>query len=45
MRKIKRVVGISSGREKLDAIYGAINGKLINVLVTNAETAKLLLDK
>ena len=45
LRKIKRVVGISSGKEKLDAIYGAINGKLINVLVTNAETAKLLLDK
>jgi len=45
LRKVKRVVGISAGEEKLDAIYGAINGKLINVLVTSSKTAKLLLEK
>lgn len=45
LRNIKRVIGISAGIEKLDAIYGAINGKLINVLVTDSVTAKLLLEK
>ena len=44
LKKVKRVVGISAGEEKVDAIKGALRGKLVNVLVTNSKTAKLLLD-
>ena len=43
LKKVRRVVGISAGEEKVKAIKGALNGKIVNVLVTNSSTAKLLL--
>ena len=46
IRNIEYRIGVSSGKLKGEAILGAINGKFINVLITDAETATkvLLLD-
>ena len=41
--KIPVRVGISYGKEKVEAIKGAIAGGLVNVLVTDVPTAELLL--
>lgn len=38
-------IGIAGLPEKADAIYGALKGGYINVLVTDLETAKLLMQK
>ncbi|NLG92059.1 MAG: sugar-binding transcriptional regulator, partial [Clostridiales bacterium] len=40
LQKIRRVVGVAGGTHKVDAIIGAIQGKYINVLVTNYSNAK-----
>lgn len=45
LTKIPYSIGIAGGVEKTDAIYGAIMGKYINVLITNMETGKKLLEK
>ena len=44
IKKIDRVIGVAGGNEKVEAIIGAINGKLINVLITNYSCAKLILN-
>lgn len=36
-------IGIAAGFEKVQAIFGALMGKIINVLITDAYTAELLL--
>jgi DNA-binding transcriptional regulator LsrR (DeoR family) len=41
--KIPCTVGIAGGQEKLNAILGAIRGKYINTLITDNNTAQLLL--
>jgi len=41
--KGKIVIGIAGGPSKFDAIRGALNGKYINVLITDEETAQKLL--
>jgi len=43
LRKIRHKICIAIGREKVAAILGALRGKLVNVLVTDANTAKSLL--
>lgn len=45
LRNLKRSIGVAGGREKVESIYGAINGGFINVLVTDDTTAKMLLDR
>jgi DNA-binding transcriptional regulator LsrR (DeoR family) len=42
-RKIKRVVAVAGGLEKIDAIRAALCGKLIDVLITDDQTAVQLL--
>jgi DNA-binding transcriptional regulator LsrR (DeoR family) len=42
-RKIKRVIGVAGGLEKLDVIRAAMRGKLIDVLITDDQTAVRLL--
>ncbi len=42
-KKIPLRIGVGGGPEKLSAIIGAARGKLINVLITNLETANALL--
>ena len=41
--KIPVRVGMSYGKDKIEAIKGAIAGGLVNVLVTDVPTAELLL--
>lgn len=43
IRNIDTVVGIAGGSEKFEAILGALNGKLINVLITDKKIAEKLL--
>jgi DNA-binding transcriptional regulator LsrR (DeoR family) len=45
VRQIGHVVGVAGGSAKLKAIRGALEGKLIDVLVTDHVTAQNLLDK
>jgi DNA-binding transcriptional regulator LsrR (DeoR family) len=43
LRTVKRAVGIAGGSRKLNAIRGALIGRLINVLITDRFTAEKLL--
>lgn len=45
LRGLSNVVGAAGGVEKVDAIRGAIAGRLIDALVTDEPTATALLDK
>lgn len=44
IRSIHQVVGIAGGPEKVEAIHGALAGKLVDVLVTDHLTAERILD-
>ncbi len=44
IRKIGRVIGAAGGAEKLRAVRAALRGRLINVLVTDLQTAQCLLE-
>jgi DNA-binding transcriptional regulator LsrR (DeoR family) len=43
LRQVTRVIGVSGGPEKLQALQGALNGQLINVLITDHISAQKLL--
>lgn len=43
LKKIPIRVGVAYGEEKVDAVLGALKGKLINVLITDKNTAESLL--
>ncbi|EOP72596.1 deoxyribonucleoside regulator [Bacillus cereus VDM006] len=45
LQKMKHVVGVAGGEEKIDAIYGALKGRFIHTLITDEETALSLLRK
>jgi len=45
IKKIPTVIGVAGGEEKIEAIVGALNGKFINVLVTNYSNAKAIYHK
>ncbi|TVP97715.1 MAG: sugar-binding transcriptional regulator [Balneolaceae bacterium] len=45
MKKVKTVVGIAGGDEKFEAILGALQGKHINVLITDHKTAIKLISQ
>lgn len=42
--RIERVVGVAGGAQKKNALLGALRGGLIDVLITDQLTARLLLD-
>ena len=44
MKKIPRRIAVAGGERKLEAIRGAIEGGWVNVLITDAETARNLLE-
>lgn len=44
LRKVRRCVGVAGGARKVAAIRGAMRGGYINVLVTDINTAKALLE-
>lgn len=43
LRQINRVVGVAGGEGKMNAVLGAIRGRLINTLITDVTTAQTLL--
>lgn len=44
LHNIKYVIGVAAFDEKVPAIYSALKGKLINILITDESTARKLLD-
>ena len=44
LRKMKHVVGVAGGKEKIDAIMAAIRGGIIHSLITDEITAGILLN-
>jgi len=44
LKKIPLTIGIGGGKEKEKAVLGALRGKLVDVLITNIETANFLLE-
>jgi len=45
IRGVDTVVGVAGGKAKLKAIQGALQGKLIDVLVTDHKTAEMLVEE
>jgi DNA-binding transcriptional regulator LsrR (DeoR family) len=45
IKKIPRVVGVAGGEKKHLPILAALKGKLVNVLITDIETAQFLVDE
>jgi DNA-binding transcriptional regulator LsrR (DeoR family) len=45
LKRAKHVVGVAGGKRKVEAILGALNGRWINLLVTDRATAKALLER
>ena len=44
LAQIDMVIGVACGEGKAEAILGAVNGGMVNVLVTDSDTARKLLD-
>ena len=44
LKKMSHVIGIAGGKEKIKSILGALQGKLINILITDENTARAVLD-
>jgi DNA-binding transcriptional regulator LsrR (DeoR family) len=44
LQRVDRVVGIAGGARKITAIRGALNGGLINTLITDRFTAERLVE-
>jgi DNA-binding transcriptional regulator LsrR (DeoR family) len=44
IRGLSRVIGVAGGAEKLQVVRAALRGRLINVLVTDLQTAQRLLE-
>jgi DNA-binding transcriptional regulator LsrR (DeoR family) len=45
LRRVGRVVGIAGGVEKFRAVYGALRGGLVNVLITDSVLAEELVER
>jgi len=45
MKKIPRMVGVAGGPEKYEAILGALQGGIINTLITDSQTAQRLIEE
>jgi DNA-binding transcriptional regulator LsrR (DeoR family) len=43
LKRVERVIGVSGGPEKRQAVRGALEGRLINVLITDFGAASHLL--
>ena len=44
LKKVPRRIGIAGGSEKAEAVYGAIKGDFLNILITDVDCAKVLLE-
>jgi len=45
LKNINEVIGVAGGEEKVSSIVGALKGGFLDVLITDAKTAKLVLEK
>ncbi len=45
LRRVRNVMAIAGGEQKIDAIYSALKSRLINIIVTDYKTAKSILAK
>jgi len=45
LRKVRYAIGVAGGKTKADAIYSALKGKIINVIITDREVAEEILRK
>jgi len=45
LRRVRYVMAVGGGKSKVDAIYGALKGKIINIIVTDNETVETILKK
>lgn len=45
MKKVALTVGVATGQDKTAAILGALRGKYINILITDAQTASLVIEQ
>lgn len=45
LKKVRNVMALAGGEHKVDAIYGALRGRLVNIIITDLETSKYILDK
>jgi len=45
LKKIPRVVGVAGGPQKHEVVYAALKGGYIDVLITDEQTAKFVLEK
>ncbi|MGJ7919030.1 sugar-binding transcriptional regulator [Neobacillus sp. LXY-4] len=43
LKEVKEVIAVTEGAHKLESLLGALNGKLINVLITDEHTATALI--
>ncbi|WP_091746339.1 sugar-binding transcriptional regulator [Propionispora vibrioides] len=44
LKQVRHSIGVAASPAKVEAIYGAIQGQYINVLITDEQTAQLLLE-
>ena len=44
LREVENKIGVSSGVHKAEAIYGALRGGFVNILITDQECALKLLE-
>lgn len=45
LKLVRNVIAIASGEQKIDAIYSALRGRLVNIIVTDNKTAENILEK
>jgi deoxyribonucleoside regulator len=45
LKKVRNVMAIAGGEQKINAIYGALRGRLVNIIVTDYKTAVKILEK
>ncbi len=44
LKRVRYVIALAGGKFKAQAIYGALKGKIVNIIVTDNETAQILVD-
>jgi len=45
LKKVRNVMAIAGGEQKIDAIYSALKGRLVNIIITDNKTAESILSK
>ena len=45
LRRVRYTIGVAGGEFKVDAIYSALKGKIVNLIVTDNKTAEEVLNK